>query len=310
MRIKIDNKKEWRGYYQFFSIDNLGNEGRSYPIFIGIDLTSPIIEYTGSKNIDLTSNMDINISYRFSDMIGSGVDQDSIRYRIDNNNEDWSEWFIPDQDTEQDIIRAWFEDSFEKGVVRIQFMASDIVGNIEYSDILDLNISDPIIDLPPDPVIFHPKNGSIFSLGQEIVLDAFGTTDDGLGEFPEVLFTWISSKDGILGNGNKIKVRLSNGSHRIYLYADDGSPGHNVSTWVDIEVIDDGQRGPPRTDPSVNERSKNFWFEIIVITITAIALLAAAIGVVMYHKRKESEVLQMGIKGEGDNELPDLDELF
>jgi len=60
----------------------------------------------------------------------------------------------------------------------------------------------------------------------------------------------------------------------------------------------------------VNERSKNFWFEIIVITITAIALLAAAIGVVMYHKRKESEVLQMGIKGEGDNELPDLDELF
>jgi hypothetical protein len=76
-------------------------------------------------------------------------------------------------------------------------------------------------DSPPRAIILHP-NGSVVGLGSTVYLSGIGTDlEQGPITDPE-RFTWVSDRDGVLGNGQEISLRtLSKGVHRITLKVSD-----------------------------------------------------------------------------------------
>jgi len=280
-------RKDWKGYIRFSVMDLLGNPASSGAVSLGIDTRAPGIEVTGpAPGSDLTSG-EFNISAIFKDIGGSGTDAGSIGYRYSGDGGQWSRWLEPMVMMEGGNHLVWIDDDLGTGPVRVQFRGSDMVGNLALSDELGYTIREPVINMPPIPVIRAPLNGTKVYFGDVLKLDAFGTTDDGLGEFPGVRFTWISDIDGYLGRGNSIEVKLGKGQHRIFLFADDGSPGHNVSTSVSVEVV---SRSVLEEDPPMGNEGKDDsgipWPGIILIV--AVSLLASAIVLAVYHRKRNS----------------------
>jgi hypothetical protein len=148
------------------------------------------------------------------------------------------------------------------------------------------------IDLPPVPRIKTPIDGTILREGTPVVLDSEGSEDDGLGRYDNLIFSWFSNLSGLLGVGEKIQVYLDEiGIHRITLYVDDGSPGHNVSTSVNvtIEEVDS-----PYIDPSINETDDDDpLVAVLVISVISVILMALIFTVLIlrYKKRKEEEIV-------------------
>ncbi len=94
----------------------------------------------------------------------------------------------------------------------------------------------------PSVFIDSPVSGSVILNGTELVLSGGAYDIDG----DSVDLRWESSIDGVLGDGGLVSANLSEGSHLISLYADDGETVSSSS--VNISVSSDF-----RSDVSVEE---------------------------------------------------------
>jgi len=190
------------------------------------------------------------------------------------------------------------------GRLEVQFKGQDIAGNPSMSGTYVMDIMEPPVNRPPVPNISHPPNGTRFYSGQIVELSATGTWDDNLGPYDELVLSWYSSKDGYLGQGSLVKVKLSMGMHNITLFADDGVPGHNISTTVSIEVLD--WNGPvsdddvPQSDELIDPLS---IFAILALFLVVIILMAFVI-----KERKNAPDEEVPDEGPGMEPFPeDLD---
>jgi hypothetical protein len=237
----------WNGFVKFRATDLNMNTGESEKIPIGFDMDPPAIKIMNPANKDEVMEGDLSISVRAHDIGGSGVDPDSVRIRKRVNEGEWEDWMEMESHTENGEVYGSFSLSTYPSDLELQARCLDGVNNEGISEIVTVNVKGRPDNQPPQPVISDPLNGSFHYASDTVRFDATGTSDDGLGEFDDIHLTWHSNLSGIISTRSIDEVKLQMGFHRIRLYADDGSPGHNISTCVDILVgmENDGPSGFP-----------------------------------------------------------------
>jgi len=112
---------------------------------------------------------------------------------------------------------------------------------------------------PPPPgttwaVISSPRNGAVFTAGDEIALDGSRSTP-ALPEYT-LTYQWSSNLSGALGNLSKFSLPLPAGLHQINLAVDDGHGG-NSSASVNIRV-----REPIRVNAVISSPGEGQSFEV------------------------------------------------
>lgn len=301
----------FRGFVQLRAGDLFGNNATSSSYPLNLDADPPEFELQGLGRYLLTGSEGIVLNLRVKDQGGSGVDGDTVqvRYRKSGDKE-WGEWALfGEGGSSTDLL---VEDSifiFE-GDYQLQFRGDDNVGNTGVSGPINITIEVPVEDMPPVPVISSPSNGSSFRIGVPMELDATGTTDDGLsGE--ELTLTWFSNISGYLHSGGKGKVYLETGFHRITLYVDDGFPGHNVSTYVDIEIYDPTDSGPGGDgggsgDGTAEGEDEGDITWMLVIVILSFLAVIGGVSYMVLKKRREEEV-QIGFRERTSDDKENID---
>ncbi|MBN1539194.1 MAG: FG-GAP repeat protein, partial [Candidatus Thermoplasmatota archaeon] len=277
----------WRGSIQWRVADMVGNQVESSIIDIGIDGKGPEFELL-SPNIQIVQEEGPNrIMMRVIDRPGSGVDQDSVQYRLDTG-DGWTNWSATEVEGSGTEIIFDFTIDLPAGTNYLQFSASDLVGNSGESTIYTIITESIVINRPPIPGIRSPKNNTIIRLGNPITLDASDTIDDNNGPLSELRYTWISNIDGYLGSGRVIDVKLDSlGEHRIHLYVDDGEFNVSLSVYVTLEtnqpIDDDDDDDLFRPEPD--------YFTPLMISLILLVILVVGILLVYrrYRNRKEEE---------------------
>jgi len=141
---------------------------------------------------------EVEIILRATDLGGSGFDGRSLKYRYQSN-EVWTDWReIGEQvEGEEAILKRNFSLPF--GMIYLQFKGSDILGNTHTTPNFLISMKAPLINRKPIPKIASPLNNTLFEYGQPVHLNSDGTSDDGVGEFDRLRYTWISNIDGVIG---------------------------------------------------------------------------------------------------------------
>lgn len=278
----------WRGTIQWRVADIVGNLVESSVVDIGVDNGGPEFELL-SPNIQIVQDEGLNsIIVKAMDRPGSGVDADSVQYRSDTGT-GWSEWI--DIEVNGSGTEIVFDVSLylPSGTNRVQFRASDLVGNVGVSDIYTIMTEPVVMNHPPVPGIRSPENATTIRIGNLVTLDASDTTDDGHGPLSDLVYTWISNLDGYLGNGRVLDVYLeSTGEHRVRLYVDDGEFNISVSVYITVE-----DRYPIDDDVVDDDlvRPKPDYLTPLIISLVLIIVLVLGIFFVYrrYHAHKEEE---------------------
>ena len=104
----------------------------------------------------------------------------------------------------------------------------------------------------PRPVIGSPSDGDVFDTRTPAGFDCSGSSDQDLDELS---IHWTSSIDGFLSSCATFTRLLSEGSHRITLFVNDGH-GHNVSARVSINVNKAPNRRPAVTVASPSDNTQ------------------------------------------------------
>ena len=267
----------WRGSIQWRVSDIVGNMAESSILDIGIDRQGPVFELL-SPNLQISQKEgEIGFLMKANDRPGSGIDPASMewRYRVLG---EWTEWKAINISGSGEEIVFDVSGIFPPGNNQVQFRCEDIVGNVGYSETYNILTESAVSNLPPLAVIRSPLPGTQIRIGSPLTLDGSDSSDDGEGAFPEIRFTWVSNIDGYLGSGEVITVYLSYiGEHRIRLFVDDGTPGHNVSTEVNVTVRPGGGGGGNITDNDIEEDEKGLLTAIIIGVILVLALLVLVI---------------------------------
>ncbi|MFO8051676.1 MAG: PA14 domain-containing protein [Thermoplasmatota archaeon] len=294
--------EELRGTLMVSARDNVGNRGTAYLRNIGIDLEQPDIALLSPDPAVEQVGMDLEYVVRASDHGGSGVDGSTFSYRSrPQRDEDWTDWKMLSGGGIDDAVSISGRIRLPYGMNELQFMVLDLVGNTGRSEVYEITMVEPVLNERPVPVISLPENGSVFYSDEPIVLDATGTHDDGMGPLPEVRLTWISNISGILKMEKNLTVRLEPGEHRITLYADDGMPGHNVSTSVSITVLerpsdeeeDDDQEGEP---PGEVEDEDDDLMLVILFSLLMISILVIALFLFFRHSKRDTEQVLISMR--------------
>jgi len=232
--------------------DVAGNVGTSGPVPIGLDVDAPsidLVEPDGAAPVNEGRN---TFTLRVRDRGGSGADLSTLEFRYRSGG-DWQEWTSLSRDGRSEEATVQHTLDLVMGEFSVQYRVMDMAGNLGASALHEFTVNRPPVDLPPIPVISLPANGSRFLEGAAIELSGAGTSDDGLGLYDPVRMTWSSNISGYLGSGIRITAKLQAGTHRITLFADDGTPGHNVSASIEVvvtqpvedDIDDDGKERDP-----------------------------------------------------------------
>lgn len=292
--------ENWRGRVRFEATDLLRNIGRSETLEVGVDMIPPeALLISPDIGDDLTVG-ETKVVWRLSDGAGSGIDDDSITLRFQSEviGENWQELDPVDINITGGYVFAEFPLFIpSETVVNLQVRCRDVVGNNLLSSIETIHFEEVEMDLPPNAVISLPLNNSRHNVGELILLDSTGTSDDGIGGFKELHLSWFSSRSGYLGCGESLKIYLDQGEHIISLHADDGTIGHNVSTSVIIVIEERDIRPdiPPEGNPSEDESNDVFFFLLATFVMTI--LIGFLIIYLLYRKRSaEGESLSIGFR--------------
>jgi len=193
----------------------------------------------------------------------SGVDGSTLEWRY--NSTVWTKWLPIPVNLSGSPVSCERDLDLGYGVYLVQFAVSDAAGNRGTSEVYSFDIAQDQVNSPPVPAICSPLNGDLVVRGNPVVLNAQGTSDDGLGPFSPARMSWYSNLTGFIGTGHKLSFVPVPGYHRITLYADDGE--YNVSTSVEIEVVSpdlvpgEGTEGDP--DHSSSDEGTLIWVLII-----------------------------------------------
>ena len=292
-------KKGFRGFLEIEVNDSVGNTRESTSLMLNVDRKMPEIILMGPDIGSPIKKESVTLFLEARDLGGSGVDGDSIKYRMGREN--LSDW------TETDDIESGetvpFEIELDPGYGRfmIVFSVSDIVGNTNESEIFDFTLEEDMIDEVPVPVIASPTNGSSYNEGVLIRLDATGSSDDGEVNPDHLRYSWISDMEGVIGTGRTIDVRLQRGEHIITLWVSDGTPGHNASVSVIVSVVRPEIPEPPETEEDEEEKS-TLWIWVAV-TLTAILLLASFLVILMSYMKRSGEETRMEMRSISEDDL-------
>ncbi len=305
---KLDLTSDWNGQVQFRARDGAGNEMQSSSLFLGVDMVPPAISILSPNLTKPQPSTGFDILIRTFDGKGSGVDGGSIGYRLRNAaSTEWGDWNeVGQKETGPEVLTP-MNLRLVPGDHVIQFQAMDTVGNLGLSPMFDLKVTEPRTDLPPVPVINAPLDGAEYRIGYPVPLDATGTTDDGLGRYPSMVLTWFSNVSGYLGSGRSLTTyKLNPGHHRITLFADDGSPGHNVTAVVNITIKD---MEVPDDDDDLPEDDEGPDLLILLGVFTLLTILIAVIVIFLmmrYRARREEEIrLEYAVRTEDDDYYDD-----
>ncbi|MBN1540061.1 MAG: FG-GAP repeat protein [Candidatus Thermoplasmatota archaeon] len=299
-RIEPVLTNDWRGKVQFRASDMEGNSVLSAWVEVGVDRRSPELFILRPAHGAVIEGNSVNILIRATDLGGSGFDGRTLGY-IMRSGETWSQWNgIPfDVEGEEVVLNITMYPPF--GTLELRFGGSDLMGNNYLTPIFLLTIKKPAVNLKPHPVIKMPLNNSVHRLGVPVHLSSEGTYDDGLGNYSPVRMTWTSSEEGLLGTGRSLDVVLRSGDHIITLYADDGSPGHNVSTSIRITVLEPSD--PDDTDLPPIDEDETGWLAFVAVFFAMVLLVAAVLTVmvVMVRRRQDGETRLGVVKETADD---------
>ena len=303
IRFELDDT--WKGFIQLLGADRAGNVLQSSSLSLGVDTIPPTFDLVQPSLFFVHSVTELSFALRIQDIRGSGVNGSTIAYRTRGNQTQWSSWNDIGMNTTSESLMAEFTHVFEEGTTFIQFMATDMVGNTGVSREFEVRVKVPIVNLPPVPVISSPVNGSSFSEGHPVMLDGSDSTDDGIGAYPELRFTWSSNRTGLIGTGKVISVNtLTTGWHRLTLFVDDGSPGHNVSTYVDIyimRIVDPNGTIGPR--PNATDDGQRTMLIVAVIAVFLIAVVLIIIFAMKRYNRKDDDEVRIDYKEKTDDDV-------
>ncbi|MGA1820803.1 MAG: PA14 domain-containing protein [Thermoplasmatota archaeon] len=275
---------------QWYVSDLCGNEMASEALSIGVDLKAPGFNVLSPDLTSFTSGTGLNIACMASVPGGSGVDGSSILWRL-GSGDTWSDWISARASGVEEELRFNISVVVAAGENMLQMKASDAVGNTGESRIFMFSGTRAPVNEPPKAVIVLPTNGTKVRSGIRLTLDASGSSDDGLGEFPVLRFSWFSDLDGYLGGDVTMDVHLEKvGRHRITVYVDDGSPGHNVSASVQIEVL---PATPADDDDDDGEGGK---VDIVSVLLIIVSLIVVSVVLGMIIK-------SVVPKGEGETRM-------
>lgn len=303
--------RDFRGSVKVHVSDMVGNTGSTHVKSIGIDRMPPELLLLEPNEAVEHSDPLQKVSIRAFDQGGSGINGSSLLYRSRTNSGNWSEWTGMEGSGKGDAITITMDIDLDFGETSLQFRVNDLVGNSGTSRVYDLIIMEKEVNNPPRPVISSPESGSSFLWNQMIELDGFGTVDDGKGPYEELRFTWTSSIQGLIASGPSATVLLQEGVHRITLYVDDGAPGNNISTWIEIEVTagldpivtddDEPSRGveDDGTDPLLV-----LFMALLMVSLLVIGFLLAR----RYSVKPEKQGRLDAIQRSGHDQLDDVDE--
>jgi hypothetical protein len=284
---------DWKGSVQFRAYDMVGNMETSSIVDIGIDLEGPEFDVLQPNLLLVQDEGDVTFLVKVTDRPGAGVDGSLIDFRFSKTDQqDWSTWFSMNGSGISEEVVASITQFLSEGEYNIQFRTSDILGNPAISQPFDVKVQKKIVDQPPIPIISSPDDGQVIKEGTPIILNSEGTTDDGLGRYGELVYSWFSNISGFLGLGSRISVYLDQtGFHRITLYVDDGTPGHNISTSINL-TLEEIETNP--VNPSVNETDEDdplmAVFVVSIITIVVLVVLFTAL-LLRYKKKREEEIV-------------------
>ncbi len=298
LSVQITGTNGWKGFIQFRASDLNMNIGESKMVPIGFDMEPPAIKIMVPLDGDKLIEGDLNVSVRAHDIGGSGVDPETMEIRWREVEDEWEDWVSFIAVDENGEVLGSYVLSVYPSEIELQARCWDWVGIEGISDIISVNVKDRPVNNPPVPVIARPLNGSFHYAPDIIRLDATGTTDDGLGEFSDIHLSWYSNLSGLISNKARTDIKLRNGYHRITLFADDGTPGHNVSTYVDILVgmENEEQTGPPDgSDPVGNEKNNDMIWFILLIVVTTVLTIGGILLLLRRERRSGEEVkLEIG----------------
>lgn len=279
----------WRGSIQWRISDLVGNDHTTSSIDIGIDQRDPAFTLI-DPNIGLVQKEGlVNFIASVTDIGGSGIDGSTLEYRY-GTGENWSEWTWINNSGGGQELNFGLDLELAIGENRLQFRSQDVVGNQGTSDIYAILAEERVVNQKPVPNIDNPVNGSVLYAGELIMLDASSSSDDGNGLFIELEYTWISNLEGYLGSGVTVEdVQLfSIGLHRIRVYVDDGSPNHNVSAEVFIDVIQRNDTDDDDDDDDVSTPEGTNYMTLVLLFLLILAIIVIAI-VFLIRKNKEND---------------------
>ncbi len=283
---------DWQGIIQFRADDIVGNSATSSLLDIGIDMKGPDFEILSPNIILVQEQGNIELILKVIDRPGSGADGSEVEMRYRSITGEWSVWFRMNASGVSEEIIATITMFFSADGYELQFRAVDDVGNIAISIPYEMKVKEMIVDMPPIPVIKTPFEDQEFMEGTPIILDSGGTQDDGQGRYQDLKYSWFSNRSGELGVGEKISIYLNGfGIHRITLYVDDGTPGHNISVFVNI-TLKEFHSSPVVSDPVNDTDGPDQLVTVLIVSIVTILILAIILIVLVlrYKKRREEEI--------------------
>jgi len=287
----LDLSGTWEGYIQFRASDLVGNTLESGVYDIGVDMIGPEFELLSPVASIAVKEGAREFDAKVTDW-SSGADPSSLMYRRDDGN-GWNDWVQTELDGTGERIKMVL--NLSAGTFRIQYRGRDRVGNDGLSPVYELTVEEIPKNQPPIPRIRNPPDGTVITKGFPLTLDGRDSWDDG----DQLIYTWISNEDGILGNGDTLTVYLEAlGDHTIRLHVFDGQ--FNVSESIVVTVRETSQPEPGNGTP--DEKRTDLLTPIIVFAVIIVVLAVAAVLLLKRYGKKEEEEVQITFKERTEDE--------
>jgi hypothetical protein len=288
-RIKVKPRIDRDGsvLIQFQGADLLGNLIESPNVRISHDGTPPKVRLLTRECAVAGGSGLVTIQAEIMDPGGCGVDEGSVSFSLkDGDGEDIavSKSYV---NSSNGKVCLTLDANLREGEYGLLLAASDLMGNA-VRNLSEITIRERAIDQPPVPKIRSPGDGTEWSAGNPIRLDATGTFDDGLGAYAEVRLNWFSSLEGHIGSGGILEYEPCLGTHVITLYADDGTEGHNRSVSVNIKVVDPNSPVIRDDDEESSEEDKESFFIPILVFSISMGTIITGLAYFLYTREKGS----------------------
>ncbi|MFW3146741.1 MAG: FG-GAP-like repeat-containing protein [Thermoplasmatota archaeon] len=282
----------WKGSIQWRVSDVVDNDHETSILDIGVDRISPQFIVL-SPNLEIKQKEgQVEVVVKITDIAGSGVESGSVEWRS-RSGAGYSDWrAITGEVGNGEEVVISITVPVIVGENHFQVRARDKVDNLGISPEFRIIGEERIVDQKPVAIIDLPLNDTRIIDGTPLTLDASSSYDDGMGAYPELKFTWISNIDSYLGSGMRLdNVYLNSlGEHRIRVYVDDGTPGHNVSADVYVEVV---RRNTSDIDDDVVDDDSTPGKSMDYLTpIIFLLVLMVIIGVVLWLLLRRRKVME------------------
>jgi hypothetical protein len=190
----------------------------------------------------------------------SGIDRGSVFVRFGKDDE----WTRVSRFEESGTVAFVVEIEISEGPTNhLGFKFMDNASNIAVSPTITL-----VGNRPPAVSNIRPDDNSSFPLGSNVTFAIDVIDPDG----DDVAYSWKSSIDGILGEGNLTLSNLSVGEHTITVVVSD-QHGHDISIPIRL-VIRDESEGDDDPEPSVDP-SDSYWILLLILGSASMILAIA-----------------------------------